>query len=108
MAQGLGGWPGEGGSWAEDRLVVPEHLWVADLGIDERHGHTLMPQNLHDRMELGTPLRQLGPDGVPKPMRRDRGPPLCIHQPHALADRAERSGKEVVIREQFAMLHEQI
>src|SRR5262249_4481550 len=92
----------------EYSVVVPEHLWVADLGIDERHGHTLVPENLHDRMELGAALRQLRPDGMPKPMRRDRGPPLSIHQPHALADRTERRGKEVVIREQFAMLHEQI
>src|SRR2546425_12936145 len=96
MAQGLSGWPCEGGPRAEDRLVVPEHLRVADLGIDERHGHTLMPQNLHDRMELSAPLRQLRPNGVPKPMRCDRGPPLGIHQTHALADVTERCGKEIV------------
>jgi hypothetical protein len=81
--------PREGCPRAKHGVVVPEHFWITDLGIHERHGHTLMPQYLHDRMELGATLRQLRPDGVPKPMRRDRGPPVGIHQAHALADRTE-------------------
>jgi hypothetical protein len=60
----LRGWPGDRRSRSKYRLVVEQHLLVADLRVDERHVDRRVTEDFHDRVELRAALGELGADEV--------------------------------------------
>jgi hypothetical protein len=75
----IGTGAGDDGARLEHQAMVAQNLGIADPGVDHRHMLTLVPEDAHDRVELGSTLCELGAYRVAKPVRGDGGTAIGIN-----------------------------